>query len=108
MKELIGFETGKLAKEKGYNIIFIVDMPNGEPVDFHKPPTQSVLSRWLRENHGIHVESELKFMNGPFYVFRIKHIELGEMFTGERPRFDSYENAFEAGLQEALKLIKTP
>ncbi len=115
MKEqLITFETAKLAKEKGFKEMVAnhytteLVMPkktilgastNGEE-DKVSAPTQSLLQKWLREEHNIHIESALTF--GLRYSFKVyKGIDVG-MNTD----VDTYEEALEKGLYEALKLIE--
>jgi len=130
-EQLVSFETAKLAHEKGYNIktwplqYYRTELKPNEVRDtVHNStyvksfltPTQSLLAKWLREVHQIHIDIIFKNnikkwdcspysleLNGLQYVKFYK-----EYFKGERKKlsFDSYEVAFEAGLFEALKLIK--
>ncbi len=67
-------------------------------------PTQSLLQRWLREVHNIHVQ--------PLKHFHNKGFKIGKIIRGEQSyngpynkKFNSYEEALEAGLLEALKVI---
>jgi len=122
MKEqLISFETDKLAKEKGFNIScwnYYGTYPNesntlnesGIKLDVnnsywgYNAPTQSLLQKWLREEHNIRVfcipsvvDSVDKYWQSVVYrqsqtVFTTKDIM-------------KYEEALEKGLQEALTLI---
>jgi hypothetical protein len=120
--QLINFETAKLAKEKGFNIptldyyISSGEFINNEdyegddhvyPEDWNKKgwifdksrsrcfgckldeviyfkayaaPTQALLQKWLREKHKINI-------------------------TLHHTSFDTYEEALEVGLNEALKTI---
>ena len=73
-------------------------------------PTQSLLQKWLREIHNIHVELEI-FNDS---IFRVsvwklnvtKHLRMDQLECNvEDNRI--YEKALEKGLQEALKLIKS-
>lgn len=135
MKEqLISFETAKLAKEKGFNIptlygynikeevlqhIDYASYSPGEPeiliTDFiksweYQAPTQSLLQKWLREEHEIHIEiyrmsnhfkcrivgKDDRFGDDDIYRMREYHRGL---------QGNTYEEALEKGLQEALKLI---
>ena len=100
MKEqLISLETAKLASDIGYSPILLGDNFKD------KLPTQSLLQKWLREVHNIHVIAVSGGENGlPSYdycvmVNRINH----NLDDGDY----SYEEALEKGLQESLKLIKT-
>ena len=79
-------------------------------------PTQSLLQKWLREKHLIHIELQYSYkvknsqeIEWWFYLYptigkrgRIKYFPIKEDI-GEKL---SYEEALEKGLQEALKLIK--
>ena len=92
--QLITPKTALLASQKGYSPIllgyrFTDDLP-----------TQSLLQRWLREEHSIWVIVDLNF---PQYLYAIRRI--GKEIT-LNSIFDSYEKALEEGLQQALKLIK--
>ncbi|MGK2861904.1 MAG: hypothetical protein ACSLE0_08220 [Chitinophagaceae bacterium] len=131
MKEqLITLETAILAKEKGFdwtddNTICGGYVKNGKVINGKKlkpnewkdcivfTPTQSLLQKWLREKHNIHIEPQYSFkyksseIEWWFYIYpkiggggRIKYFpqEIGENL--------SYEKALEKGLEEALKLIK--
>lgn len=76
-------------------------------------PTQALLQKWLREVHTLHVEASLEMISKfgiKLYVVSI-HIQEKEEYFGITCRlkitgFTSYEEALEAGLLEALKLIK--
>ena len=89
----ITFETAKLAKEKGWN---------GDFVESHKILTsQSLLAKWLREEHNIHLIAYKNInIDGYDWCFittdGITNIN----------SYKTYEEAYEIGLQEALKLIK--
>lgn len=84
-------------------------------------PTQYIAQKWLRENKNLHVlstpkvvesynkigevvKTEVEFYYWDIYVVgsnKHKHI-IQNCFTNQ---FNTYEEALEAGLQEALKLI---
>lgn len=117
----INFETAKLAKEKGFDIKtkyswYVPD--NSKPIiEKHKPdglyylscPTQSLLAKWLREEHNIYVSPRESYgfdgttleivctVNGVFVNHNFKDKPIN--------RFENFEEAYEIGLQEALKLI---
>jgi len=125
--ELIGFETAKLAKEKGFKEfcsngfddrlegIEPFGIGNGEISSTHSidyfdnkgdnhlyaRPTQSLLQRWMREVHNIKI-SILPRTN-------IEEKRWWDWLIQGQPviylKFTSYEKALEEGLQEALKLI---
>ena len=123
-EQLISFETAKLAKEKG----FYIDCEHGfrinedGDVEFYECwhlhlsdhyekhiketdflygcPTQSLLQKWLREVHNIHVV----IVGSPLYS---PCVMLGGTNYWRQDDELSYEEALEKGLQEALKLITT-
>lgn len=116
----VSFETAKLLKEEGFDVpcfnqytergtIWHCDCPE----NFNKSqfttscPTQALAARWLREVHGIHVFTNYFFEdNDWFYV--ITDTNQSDEVRGIRADIRSYctsEEAFEAGLQEAIKLI---
>jgi len=131
MKEqLISFETAKLAKEKGFNISnsgYVYDKKGGKVMDTpidkliwsgkYPAPTQSLLQKWLREKHEIHVSAFPVFSDKYFTVIRkfykYKGYDniLGSPYDPYSPTatyeeaVDTYEKALEKGLQSALKLI---
>lgn len=122
-EQLISFETAKLAKEKGFNIntkhwydqTEVLNPVKGargammyENIGY--APTQSLLQKWLREVHNIHID--IPFYHSlneskPFGLFmdmkRNNHWDYVE-YTGN-DAFATYEDALEHGLQEALKII---
>ena len=130
MKEqLITLDTAKLAKEKGFNGLCYdcynlhgMQYSNGwcEYIDDNEvelpfksdvltptdmlAPTQSLLQKWLRDVHGIHIEINSPDMPKQLWYGHLRRVskfgnicDLGE--------YDTYEEALEVGLQEALKLI---
>lgn len=125
-EQLITFETAKLAKEKGFDEItdFIfsieMDIKSGGWIDeninglkhsdgdnpFVSAPTQSLLQKWLREEHNIHFIIKVFYdslLNKTTYV--ADPIQLGQGKTKRLLPKDTYEEALEAGLFEALNLI---
>ena len=117
-EKLISFETAKLAKEKGFHIssrgegmgkrVFI----NGELVntifsskDHIHAPTQSLLQKWLREVHNVSIKRD-DYYTYSRVRFDYNICELGSQGDNPVGVFETYEEALEIGLQEALKLIK--
>lgn len=117
-EKLISFETAKLAKEKGFHIssrgegmgkrVFI----NGELVntifsskDYIHAPTQSLLQKWLREVHEISIKID-DYYTDSRVRFDYNVCQLGSQEDNPVGIFETYEEALEIGLQEALKLIK--
>ena len=131
--QLVGFETAKLAKEKGFDGLvrdaYYANSPelsklmreecwDGYPVNsedkaYLATPTQSLLQRWLREVHKIH---SFAWCNASGWGWEIEktngtHISIMDIdgnVKGTEPEsgmFKTYEDALEEGLQEALKAI---
>ena len=103
-EELITFETAKLAEEKGYPFEFAGDVPTNIP-------TQSLLQKWLREEQGYYViiiptitiDWTFKVLN----TMKKDSMEVPPYTNVCGQDFSTYEEALEAGLQEALKLIES-
>ena len=92
-EEFVTLETAKLLKEKG----MFTD------IEF---PTQSVAQKWLRETKNLHIE--ISYMYENYWTYDILTIQRHDLIgLSDRPisRYNTYEEALEAGLQEALKLI---
>lgn len=119
---LISFDIAKLAKEKGYNIIskkMYSGNTNLEPYnklrwdlygDYYYASTQSLLQKWLREVHNIHIQIEnVNVPKKEKWIYEIMKLPSGVLVLWNEktsPIFDTYEQALEEGLQEGLKLIK--
>lgn len=78
-------------------------------------PTQSLLQRWLREVHKIDVQPICTYKQIRFYhlgiIFingknQVDTIILKDEDMPTNKLFNSYEEALEAGLREALKIVK--
>ena len=136
MKEQqISFKTYKLAKEKGFSNIQsfyknitknYVDSGGNETDERYNTvewvteeviPTQSLLQKWLREEHQIIVTVSVDCTAEPKYVYDINVFkgnprnlaekEWGWYFHKQEDwgLYYTYEDALEEGLIEALKLI---
>lgn len=121
--ELISFEVAKLAKEKGFpqlkqGIYYTKNKEHclvgwgfrdetKESFAQFSAATQSLLQRWLREKHNIHIEIE-PLVSGR-YLFYLKEfkdkVDLFLEYENYNNKYLSYEEALEKGLQEGLKLI---
>jgi hypothetical protein len=110
---LITFETAKLAKEKEFVITQIYWFNkqgiaqgfNTDPLDdvFYRP-TQSLLQKWLREVH--QTDTNIIFnSDAREYSFECIKWVNGVCNIYKSSGFETYEEALEVGLQEALKLI---
>ena len=73
-------------------------------------PSQSLLQKWLREKHNIHVEISLSVDGDTFDVqlYRIVGFDLDEVnyIKTVKRQIKTYEEVLEMGLQHALKEIK--
>lgn len=118
MKEqLISFETAKLAKEEGFKEGSMshyeedgqiqhcrTSFTNGFMEDGEtrfEAPTQSLLQKWLREVHNIHIAILPKILPSneiKYYCFK------GKMKKDFEDLYDTYEEALEIGLYRALEL----
>lgn len=116
-EQLVTFETAVLAKEKGFIkytnfrymskdvegcLASIGDLTTLAGADI-SAPTQSLLQRWLREVHNIDVlVTSVKGYELTRYVSKIYRNKMRVKLVGHSL---NYENTFEKGLQEGLKLI---
>lgn len=92
-EEFVTLETAKLLKDKG---MF---------TDIEFPP-QSIAQKWLRETKNLYIE--ISYMYGNYWTYDILTIPRHDLIgLSDRPiiRYNTYEEALEAGLQEALMLI---
>ena len=125
-EELVSFELAKLAKEIGFRM---QTTPFGFVTKYYHPrtgtllthgrtgrtkysdliyaPTLSLLQRWFREKHNIDVLPTMS-RNSRTYGYRIFCIEEGKtiVYVHIYKKHETFEEAFEAGLIEGLKLIK--
>ena len=67
-------------------------------------PTQSLLQKWLREKHNIIVLVDYEGIDGYYYKF-YSYKEGNKNYDASDKNYNTYEEAYEIGLQEALKLI---
>lgn len=124
--KLVSYKTAKLAKEKGFNwkvfsyyksemSLFNIfpdyeqDIDNWNNITFYincySAPTQSLLQKWLREKHSIHINiGTIAFNRGinkmPNYGYCISSTK------NHNKKITNYEEALEEGLYEALKFIE--
>jgi len=119
---LITSKTAKLAKKKGFdfsnieirdsNTLVVADnvkarldyFDDMEEANLVKLPTQSLLQRWLRDIHNIHVN--LNYIELSNYNYQITYFTTSKHELYGNGLQLAYEKALEVGLQEALKLIK--
>jgi len=128
--ELISLETAQLAKEKGFDVIttYFYDKSGERDVcgyeNWNKGYgkacsccTQSLLQKWLREKHNCIVEVLFNFdiiltknkilwsVNVDNYTVDVLSNLSDESDFISNDLFNTYEEALEIGLQEALKII---
>ena len=104
-EQLISFETAKLAKEKGCNLENCTCGGYPECICSDKRISQSLLAKWLREKYDIDVIiNTYRNQNQKYYKYFISEKSKNPIKSEEY--YDTYEEAYEIGLQEALKLIK--
>lgn len=127
-EEFVTLETAKLLKEKGFKedvfTFYEADCVEGDMIlsetydesenfneknDCLSAPTQSLAQKWLRETKNIHI---CVYNCACGYGYEISKADNGTHMassvykgTNDGEEWDSYEEALEAGLQEALKLI---
>lgn len=118
-EQIITLETAKLAKEKGFDlkirqhykgselifngILYNFNNPEEQKqwnIELNSAPTQSLLAKWLREKHNIHIFIKLRSENNYEY-YRYKQIDNYLKDNG----FKTYEEALEIALQRALESI---
>lgn len=114
---LISFHTAKRAKKKGFDTYNDSYTTSGELIPLrlqaqkieecvYPAPTQSLLQKWLREKHNLHIwilpygsnDQYNVFVNRGFNLDLVKDCNLGPVNT--------YEQALEVGLQDALNYIQ--
>lgn len=127
-EEFVTLETAKLLKEKGFKedvfTFYEVDCVEGDMIlsetydesenfneknDCLSAPTQSLAQKWLRETKNIHI---CIYNCACGYGYELSKADNGTHIassaykgTNDGGEWDTYEEALEAGLQEALKLI---
>lgn len=122
-EELVTLETAKILKEKGFNEYCkdIIREDNGRmmqsvfrtnkdlPKGAYSRPTQSIAQKWLRETKNLHISI---IRNACGYGYDICKADNGTHITdgifkgpNDGGQWDTYEEALEVGIQEALKFI---
>lgn len=126
-EELVTLETAKLLKDKDFNwkcehlidrnkVITKYNLPQSmsccmeiddESVEF-LCPTLYIAQKWLRENKKLHITI---YNSASGYTYDISKADMGTVVfcfpegPNDGGNWDAYEEALEAGIQEALKLI---
>lgn len=117
--QLISFNVAKLAKEKGLDVSsnyfreheygdadFDDDFCNWNQYDGYVTIiTQSLLQKWLREEHSIYIDIKTDTTPNEILGFevRLKSYKFAPHYIDF---FNSYEEAIETGLMSALEIIQ--
>jgi len=124
---LITFETAKLAKEKGFKLDYPTECYNKDgsicmhynafseritgkprPQILYIAPTQSLLQKWIRDEHMIRVFPH-QGVSGNFKVDIFTYPIPNKIGKWERfnniQSYNTYEEALEAGLYQTLLLL---
>lgn len=133
MDQIVNLETAKLAMEVGFkenvthlyldgenNLLLIatayttppyrvstsdIETPPEELLEDGVPaPTQTALSRWLREKHDMYVSVDMMAFKRGWIVYIISMSRKVVCFKAKD--FDTYEEALEEGLKQACKIVK--
>lgn len=127
----VGFDTARMLKEAGFRELTKTHYSNSGqvwetamPADYNDDfscntcnrPTQALAARWLRDVHDIHVViTEEPYVNGINYLWQVFIYNPASAdcwddestgMYGDNGEYKTYEEALEAGLREAIKLIK--
>ena len=120
--EIVKYKTAKLAKEKGFiwdvkeayyttkdelSKVMREECWDGYPVntedeDYLAAPTQSLLRRWLREEHSTHIRMHYNISKSHVCSYKINSYDKYKVLS----RGDGFEDTLEKGLQKLLKQIK--
>lgn len=110
-EELITLETAKLLKEKGFQQRkYLINVSTlHHCYKYLSVPPQSIAQKWLREIKNLHIEI---YRNACGYGYIIVKANNGTWMEDDDAKgpndggnWDTYEEALEAGIFEALKLI---
>ena len=124
-EQFVSFDTAKMLKEAGFDVPCTSQYTEGKciwnvgyPYNFNQDefgysrPTQALAARWLREVHHLNVYACFDYVcfdDGERKWFFMRENPMINDYTSVYSSiisYDSYEQALEAGLQEAIKLIK--
>lgn len=117
-EDFVSLEVAKLLKEKGFNVECEFELKeeikihnNEDEVKYwachrYKCPTLYEAQKWLRSTKMINVE--VSYMSGDYWIYEVltipKHDLVG-LSDRENVKYDTYEEALNAGILEALKMI---
>lgn len=101
-EELLNNWNDKFLIKKNGDRCFGCKKTNGYLETF-SAPTQSLLQKWLREEHRLHICIAYGDLSNKYMGDIMSHD--GKMLVDIECIHDTYEDALEEGLQEALKLV---
>lgn len=96
--EFHSYITDDIKKSSG-----IRKIKNGCRYDEYLAPALYVAAKWLRVNHRILVTPY--YVSDDKYTYHILRMDAGNNYCHNNYLYDSYEEALNAGIEEALKLI---
>jgi len=119
-EDYVSLEVAKLLKEKGFGVPCLSQYTERgtiwncqEPENFnategcYSRPTLYEAAKWFRENHNIHIDVKctayFKPLNRCDYICEIFALSSHQFIDTEI--YHKYEEALNAGIHEALKLI---
>lgn len=123
-EQFVSFDTAKMLKEAGFDVPCTSQYTEGKciwnvgyPYNFNQDefgysrPTQALAARWLREVHRIVVDATFipPLTGGDVWRYFIGNMDdmvWNSDYVPSDEFYRTYEKALEAGLQEAIKLIK--
>lgn len=116
--DYVSFETARLLKEAGFDwpCEKWFELKGCTPVEWgadarcnwnvskddYSRPTLSLAAKWLREENNIYVEVIRKFTCWKFSLINLNPVCIIKLTAGS---FNTYEEALEEGLKEALERI---
>lgn len=123
-EQFVSFDTARMLKEAGFDVPCTSQYTEGKciwnvgyPYNFNQDefgysrPTQALTARWLREVHRIVVDVAYipPHVGRDVWQYFVGGMDdmvwLGDYEPSDR-KYETYEEAMEVGLQEAIKLIK--
>ena len=120
----VSFETARMLKEARFDVpcfnqytdrgtVWHCDCPENFNISqcATSCPTQALAARWLREVHRIVVDVTFipplfDGVNWQYFIGNMDDMVWEGDFEPSERKYATYEEALEAGLQEAIKLIK--
>jgi len=75
--------------------------------EYYLAPTQSVLQKWLREVHNLHICEKIGYGKPTWFSFHVQSISDESIFLDTEDSWSTFEEALEQSLINALNLITT-